>query len=96
MDILVNNAGVANQGSEEEGVDVYIKKARATMATNYWGTRRVCELLGPVLGKGAKVVMVSSSLSWLGFLVGLCDLGINCGDKVVFIHAPYCIMAYVR
>ena len=90
MDILVNNAGVANQGSEEEGDDVYIKKARNTMATNYWGTRRVCELLSPVLGKGARVVMVSSSLSWLGFLVGPCDLGIKCGDKVMFSSLHLC------
>ena len=82
MDILVNNAGVANQGSEEEGVDVYIKKARATIATNYWGTRRVCELLGPILRKGSRVVMVSSTVGWIGNLVTPSILRFSCGVKV--------------
>ena len=83
MDILINNAGVANLGTEDEGVDVYSKKAKANMAINYWGTRRVCELMGPVMKMGSRVVMVSSSLSWLGYLVTPCELGLNCGDKVI-------------
>ena len=87
---MVNNAGVANTSMEEEGVKVYNQIAKVNMDINYWGTRRVCELLGPVLRKGARVVMVSSSLSWLGFLIGPCDLGIKCGDKVMFSSLHLC------
>ena len=75
---------MANLGTEDEGVEVYSKKARANIAVNYWGTRRVCDFLSPVLRKGGKMVMVSSSFSWLGFLVSPCNLGLHCGDKVMF------------
>ena len=83
MDILINNAGVANLGTEDEGVKIYSQNARTNIAINYWGTRRVCKMMGPVMKKGARMVIVSSSLGWLGYLVTPCDLGLNCGDKVV-------------
>ena len=66
---------------EGEGVEAFSRKARANMAVNYWGTKRVCELLGPVLRTGARMVIVSSSLGWPGHLVTPSDM-VTCGDKV--------------
>ena len=66
---------------EEEGV-VYNQKAKVNMDINYWGTRRVCELLGPILRKGSRVVMVSSTVGWIGNLVTPSILRFSCGVKV--------------
>ena len=66
---------------EEEGV-VYNQKAKVNMDINYWGTRRVCELLGPILRKDARVVMVSSTVGWIGNLVTPSILRFSCGVKV--------------
>ena len=82
MDILINNAGVAQLWSEEQGREVFCQQARAHLATNYWGTRRVCRLLGPLLSPGARLVMVTSSCGWLGHLVTPSIL-LTCGDKVI-------------
>ena len=79
----MNNAGVAYLGMEEDDYKVLCQQAQTIMATNYWGTRRVCELLGPVLREGARVVMVSSSISCLDYLVTPCNLGLTCGEKVL-------------
>ena len=68
---------------EEEGVKVYNQIAKVNMDINYWGTRRVCELLGPMLRKGARVVMVSSTAGWLGHLVTPSILRFSCGVKVL-------------
>ena len=82
LDILINNAGVAQLWSEEQGREVFCQQARAHLATNYWGTRRVCRLLGPLLSPGASLVMVTSSCGWLGHLVTPSIL-LTCGDKVI-------------
>ena len=81
MDILINNAGVAQLWSEEQGLEVFRQQARTHLATNYWGTRRVCRLLGPLLSPGASLVMVTSSCGWLGHLVTPSIL-VTCGDRV--------------
>ncbi len=40
-------------------------QAKNTVRANYFGTRRVCEALFPLLRPGARVVNVSSSAGWL-------------------------------
>ena len=39
-----------------------------TLKTNYWDTKRACEILFPVLKAGARVVNVSSSAGYLRHL----------------------------
>ncbi|KAF5307602.1 hypothetical protein FQR65_LT06758 [Abscondita terminalis] len=62
IDILINNAGMAfgNAAPEPPGV-----QAEKTIATNYFGTLRVCEALFPLLRPNAQVVHVSSSMGHL-------------------------------
>ena len=74
IDILVNNAGVAftddliNLFSEELNRDkaTFGHQARVTLTTNYWATKKACEILFPILKPGARVVNVSSSAGYLG------------------------------
>ncbi|KAF5297231.1 hypothetical protein FQR65_LT10047 [Abscondita terminalis] len=62
IDVLVNNAAIAFKAD-------YIKTtgalAEATVATNYFGTVRLCEALFPLLRHNAQVVHVSSSVGHL-------------------------------
>ena len=39
--------------------------ADKTLRTNYWNFKRVCEILFPILKKGARVVNLTSSVGWL-------------------------------
>ena len=65
LDVLVNNAGVAYKYGSSESVE---RRARVTLATNYWSSKRVCEMMFPILRPGANVVNVSSSCGFLGHL----------------------------
>eukprot|EP00879_Flechtneria_rotunda_P027963 GHRR01030032.1.p1 GENE.GHRR01030032.1~~GHRR01030032.1.p1 ORF type:complete len:249 (+),score=62.14 GHRR01030032.1:128-874(+) len=57
VDILVNNAGIAYKGNVF-GAD----EAATTIATNFLGTKAVCEALLPLLTKpGGRIVNVSST-----------------------------------
>jgi len=57
FDILVNNAGIAFKGDAfDENV------ARTTIGTNYFGTKRACLKLIPLIRDGGRVVNVSSSV----------------------------------
>ena len=66
IDVLVNNVGIAFMDYNTHGFAVQVK---LTMKTNYWDTKRTCELLFPVLRPGARVVNLSSALGHLGKLV---------------------------
>eukprot|EP00051_Salpingoeca_urceolata_P026894 m.479184 g.479184 ORF g.479184 m.479184 type:complete len:282 (-) comp21354_c0_seq1:230-1075(-) len=57
LDVLVNNAGFAFKQAATEPIDV---QAAETMAVNFYGTKRVCEALLPLLRPGARVVNVGS------------------------------------
>ncbi|MEE8394951.1 MAG: SDR family oxidoreductase [bacterium] len=61
VDILVNNAGVALDGFDSEVV-------RNTMAVNLFGAMQTTDRLLPLMGKGGRIVMVSSGLGELGCL----------------------------
>lgn len=62
LDILVNNAGIAFQmGSDAD----LAEKARVTMETNFFGTRKVCVALFPLLRPSGRVVNVASALGRL-------------------------------
>ena len=67
LDILVNNAGMAFKGDTFGAVE-----ARATMATNLYGTRRVIEALLPALKRAAsphhapRIINVCSMAGRLG------------------------------
>lgn len=68
LDILVNNAAMAfRRGSSEP----MIHQAEVTLKTNYWGIRETCDILFPILKKGARVVQVSSFLGHLHKLNGV-------------------------
>ena len=65
LDILINNAGIA---FKPEDTETFAEKARVTLETNYWGNRRCCEVMFPILRSGARVVNMSSSCGFLGHL----------------------------
>lgn len=65
IDILVNNAGFAFKNAATEP---FGEQATVTLKTNYWDTKRACEILFPILKAGARVVNVSSSAGYLGHL----------------------------
>jgi NAD(P)-dependent dehydrogenase (short-subunit alcohol dehydrogenase family) len=46
--LLFNNAGIAPTGMLAE--DGSLETARAVMETNYFGTLRMCDAFGPILG----------------------------------------------
>ena len=67
LDVLVNNAGFAfNHDSQA----AFAEQAEVTLRINYYGTKRVCNLLFPLLTPGARVVNVSSSCGKLSMIDG--------------------------
>lgn len=62
IDILVNNAGILFMGSSTVP---FGEQATLTLAINYWGTKKVCQILFPILRPGARVVNMSSSAGFL-------------------------------
>ncbi|MCA9520577.1 MAG: SDR family NAD(P)-dependent oxidoreductase [Myxococcales bacterium] len=58
LDVLVNNAGVSLSGFDGE-------IARRTLAVNLFGAIDVTEALVPLLGRGSRIVMVSSGMGEL-------------------------------
>jgi len=60
IDVLVNNAGIQHAALEPFG-----EQARVTLKTNYWDTKKACEILFPILKPGARVVNVSSAMGYL-------------------------------
>jgi len=65
IDVLVNNAAIA---FKQAATEPFGHQATVTLATNYWNTKRACDLLFPILKPGARVVNVSSSAGFLGCL----------------------------
>ncbi len=63
--LLFNNAGIAPASTLAE--DGSLETARAVMETNYFGTLRMCNAFGPILGRngGGTIVNMLSALSWL-------------------------------
>lgn len=79
IDILVNNAGIAFNSAATES---FGEQATLTLVTNFWGTKRVCEILFPILRPGSRVVNMSSSAGFLGRIqVGIKDKAMN--DELV-------------
>eukprot|EP00088_Acartia_fossae_P053007 TRINITY_DN6015_c0_g1_i11.p1 TRINITY_DN6015_c0_g1~~TRINITY_DN6015_c0_g1_i11.p1 ORF type:complete len:290 (-),score=84.42 TRINITY_DN6015_c0_g1_i11:580-1449(-) len=65
IDVLVNNAAIA---FKQAATEPFGEQATVTLRTNYWNTKRACEILFPILKPGARVVNVSSSAGYLGCL----------------------------
>ncbi|KAI1304959.1 Carbonyl reductase [NADPH] 3 [Halotydeus destructor] len=62
LDVLVNNAGILYPMAATEP---FCEQAEKTMATNYYATQNVCDILFPILKPHARVVNVSSSVGML-------------------------------
>ncbi|XP_049881914.1 carbonyl reductase [NADPH] 1-like [Pectinophora gossypiella] len=62
IDILVNNAAIAFKNKAKEPASV---QAEQTLFVNYFSTLTCCEILFPILRRGARVVNVSSSAGHL-------------------------------
>ncbi|CAG9109061.1 hypothetical protein JYU34_019988 [Plutella xylostella] len=62
IDVLVNNAAIAFKADATEPVAV---QAKETLFVNYFSLVSTCEILFPLLRKGARVVNVSSSAGHL-------------------------------
>jgi carbonyl reductase 1 len=62
LDVLINNAAIAFQADATEPISVQAEK---TIRINYYGTKRVCETLFPILRENARVINVSSSAGHL-------------------------------
>ncbi len=58
----MNNAGFAFKPSATES---FGEQAERTLAVNYFGTRRACAVLFPLLRPGARVANMSSLAGWL-------------------------------
>ncbi len=63
--LVFNNAGIAPLGTLAE--DASLQIARSVMETNYFGTLRMCNAFGPILGRngGGALVNMLSALSWI-------------------------------
>lgn len=75
--LLFNNAGIAPTSSLAE--DLSLETARSVMETNYFGTLRMCNAFGPVLGRNGGGVLINmlSALSW----ITLAPLDAYCASK---------------
>jgi len=79
IDVLVNNAGISFNSSSTKSFGEQVK---LTLATNFWGTKQICEILFPILKPGARVVNMSSSAGFLGRIqLGIKDKAKN--DELV-------------
>ncbi|XP_011632371.1 carbonyl reductase [NADPH] 1-like [Pogonomyrmex barbatus] len=67
LDVLVNNAGIAFKMDAAESFAV---QAEETIRVNYFGLRRVCATLYPLLRPHARVVFMSSSAGRLSNITG--------------------------
>ena len=65
--MLVNNAGMA---FKHDSPASFAEQATVTVNTNYYGTKRVCSLMFPLLRPGSRVVNVSSSCGKLSMIDG--------------------------
>lgn len=63
--LLFNNAGIAPMGTLAE--DKSLEIARTVMETNYFGTLRMCNAFGQILGRngGGALANMLSALSWI-------------------------------
>jgi len=64
LDILVNNAAILWQG-DAWGEEV----ARTTFATNYFGTKKMCEIFMPLINENGRLVVVASQLGKLNKII---------------------------
>uniref|UniRef100_A0A2H1VYG7 carbonyl reductase (NADPH) n=1 Tax=Spodoptera frugiperda TaxID=7108 RepID=A0A2H1VYG7_SPOFR len=62
IDILVNNAAIAFKSAAPEPVSV---QAKETLFVNYFSLVSTCDILFPILRRGARVVNISSSAGHL-------------------------------
>jgi len=65
LDVLVNNAGVT---SEANIMEAAFEAVAATMQINFFDTKRVCNILFPILRDHARVVNLSSCVAHLSLL----------------------------
>ena len=64
---MINNAGVAYNNDSKAP---FAEQARVSVEANFFGTRRVCAVLFPLLRKGARVVNVTSNCGHLSKISG--------------------------
>jgi len=67
IDVLVNNAGMAFKNAAPDPFHV---QAQVTNETNYFGTLNFCNVVFPLLRKGARVVNISSCCGFLNRIKG--------------------------
>lgn len=71
FDILINNAAICykvyswNIEMGQKDNTPFAEQAEKTMATNYFGTKAVCDILFPILKPHARVVNISSESGYL-------------------------------
>ena len=66
--LLFNLAGFLGESTSEERAKQFALEAEATIKTNYFQTKMVCEYLFPLLKSGGRVVNVSSDSGFLPFV----------------------------
>ena len=70
LDVLVNNAGILIPWTAGGSDELFAEQAEQTVNTNFFGTRRVSNLLFPLLRPHARVVNFSSMLGHLIMING--------------------------
>ncbi|PSC72175.1 Carbonyl reductase [NADPH] 1 [Micractinium conductrix] len=63
INALINNAGFAFKGNAFGG-----QEAETTLGVNYWGTKRVCTALEPLLSDGGRIINVCSAAGKLSIV----------------------------
>ncbi len=89
IDVLVNNAATAFLsdpeiapciGYDKPPSEPFSVQAEVTIRINYFGLRRVCGILFPILKPGARVVNITSDSGWLSLIIKKPDLKAKLGS----------------
>ena len=89
LDVLVNNAAILFPFKEGSSDELFAEHACKTMQTNYFDTRRVCNILFPILRPHARVVNLSSMLGHLSQITGQDSTAVELRTKLASLNLTY-------
>ncbi|XP_065208823.1 carbonyl reductase [NADPH] 3-like [Planococcus citri] len=93
LDVLINNAAIAFKVAS---TDPFAAQAKETIRVNYFGTRKVCDVMFPILRPHARVVHLSSIL---GHLLRIPSEALRkklSADNLTIDHLDWLMLDFVR